>query len=54
MEMMLSGLADATMAAASNPMFWSPPMKENLLLEDLDLVSVLFVMMQYALIWVPC
>ena len=52
--MMLSGLADATIAAASNPMFRSPPMKENLLLEDLDLVSVLFVMTHYALIWVPC
>jgi hypothetical protein len=39
-EMMPSGVADATMAAVSYPMFWSPSMKATPFLEDLVLVSV--------------
>jgi hypothetical protein len=50
--MMPSGLANAAMAALSSPMPWPPSMKATLFLEHLVLVSVLFVIMNLALICV--
>ena len=46
-EMMPSGLTDATMAAVSYPMSWSPSMKATPFLEDSVLVSVICVIMKF-------